>query len=92
MHRIPRTEFETGRVTTRGHSILYTQVLNFDIDKWERFVNGLMRFDAHWLDAGGEGPSSTCRVLPGVDVPILVQSINQSTNWQVRVRRPPTFC
>jgi hypothetical protein len=26
---------------------------------------GLMRFDAHWLAARGEGPSSTCRPRPG---------------------------
>ena len=30
---------------------------------------GLMRFDAHWLAARGEGPSSTCRPRPGGPAP-----------------------
>ena len=30
---------------------------------------GLMLFDAHWLAARGEGPSSTCRPRPGGSAP-----------------------
>ena len=40
-----------------------------DTNKRAGYTHGLMRFDAHWLAARGEGPSSTCRPRPGGPAP-----------------------